>query len=84
MQYLLCRLARDRSTLRAYKSTRNDFYYFQGLDQLNKESDLYYIIKQIRIMRYFLKTVLSKDQRILLKLKGSENIPSEVDKPNPM
>jgi len=63
---------------------RNDFYFYQGLDRLNKECDMAYILKQIRIMRYFLKTVLSKDQRVLLKLKGTENIPSEDDKPNPM
>jgi hypothetical protein len=35
-------------------------------------------------MRYFLKTVLSKDQRVLLKLKGTDNIPSEDEKPNPL
>ena len=74
----------DRQTLRKNRNTRNDFYFYQGLDRLNKECDMAYIIKQIRIMRYFLKTVLSKDQRVLLKLKGSENIPSENEKPNPL
>jgi hypothetical protein len=83
-QFLLCRLMRDRQTLRKDKALRSDFYFYQGLDKLNKESDMAYIIKQIRIMRYFLKTVLSKDQRVLLKLKGTENVPSETDKPNPM
>jgi hypothetical protein len=60
-QYLCCRMMRDRQTLRKYRQTRSDFYFYQGLDHLNKESDMAYIIKQIRIMRYFLKTVLSKD-----------------------
>lgn len=44
---------------------------------MNKECDLGYIIQQIRIMRYFLKTVLSKDQRTLLKLKSKEIVPSD-------
>jgi len=43
---------------------------------LNKEGDIYYIIQNIRIMRYFLKTVLDKDQRVLLKLKSRELIES--------
>jgi len=51
----------DRQTLRKNKNMRNDFYFYQGLDRLNKECDMAYVIKQIRIMRYFLKTVLSKD-----------------------
>ena len=43
---------------------------------MNKEGDIYYIIQNIRIMRYFLKTVLDKDQRVLLKLKSRELIES--------
>jgi hypothetical protein len=44
---------------------------------------LAYIIQNIRIMRYFLKTVLSKDQRTLLKLKSKEIVPSDdPDKPS--
>ena len=39
--------------------------------------DIGYIIKQIRILRYFLKTVLDKDQLALLKLKSKEFLPSE-------
>lgn len=74
----------NRQSLRKNRSTRDDFYFYQGLDRLNKECDMAYILKQIKTMRYFLKTVLSKDQRILLKLKGTENIPSENEKPNPL
>ena len=74
----------DRQTLRKNKNMRNDFYFYQGLDRLNKECDMAYILKQIRIMRYFLKTVLSKDHRVLLKLKGTEKIPRKDEKLNPM
>jgi len=35
----------DRQTLRKSRSTRNDFYFYQGLDRLNKECDMAYIIK---------------------------------------
>lgn len=63
---------------------RNDYYYQQGLDKLNKEGDIGYIIKQIRVMRYFLKTVLEKDQRVLLKMKSRDIVTSadenQVDK----
>lgn len=44
-QYLCCRMLRDRSSLRKYRQTRSDFYFYQGLDHLNKESDMAYIIK---------------------------------------
>lgn len=43
---------------------------------MNKEADLGHMIKSIRIMRYFLKTVLTKDQRVLLKLKQRDIVPS--------
>jgi hypothetical protein len=43
---------------------------------LNKEGDIAYLIKNIRIMRYFLKTVLTKDQRVLLKLKNKDLVSS--------
>ena len=36
--------------------------------------DIGYIMKQARNMRYFLKTVLEKDQRALLKLRASQLI----------
>ena len=41
--------------------------------------DIGYIIKNVRVMRYFLKTVLDKDQRVLLKLKSTEYIDSSED-----
>jgi hypothetical protein len=74
--YLTCRIVRDRQTLRNNWRSRNDYYFYQGLDKLNKEGDLGYIIKNIRIMRYFLKTVLEKDQRVLMKLKDKEIVSS--------
>ena len=47
--------------------------------------DIGYVIRYVRILRYFLKTVLDKDQRVLLKLKSTEFIPSSEDdrKPKP-
>ena len=80
--YITCRILRDRQTLRNHWRSRNDYYFYQGLDKLNKEGDLGYIIKNIRVMRYFLKTVLEKDQRVLLKLKDKE-IVSSADSDNP-
>lgn len=74
--YLTCRIVKDRQTLRNNWRSRNDYYFYQGLDKLNKEGDLGYIIKNIRVMRYFLKTVLEKDQRVLLKLKDKEIVSS--------
>ena len=41
------------------------------------------MIRHVRILRYFLKTVLDKDQRILLKLKSTEFIPSSDDEKVP-
>lgn len=74
--YACLRIARNRQTLRNNKDLRQDYYFQQGLDKLNKEADLGFIIKNIRIMRYFLKTVLSKDQRVLLKLKAKDLVTS--------
>lgn len=49
---------------------------------MNKECDLAYIVKHVRILRYFLRTVLDKDQRVLLKLKAKEYLDDENEKPN--
>jgi len=46
---------------------------------LDKEMDIGYVVKHVRILRYFLKTVLDKDQRVLLNLKSTEFIPSSED-----
>ena len=74
--YICCRLIMGRQTLRNSPRMRTDYYFYQGLDRLNKECDLAHMIKNIRIMRYFLKTVLTKDQRVLLKLKNKDVVPS--------
>jgi len=42
-----------------------------------------YIVRQVRILRYFLKTVLDKDQRVLMKLKTQTFIPSEENSEKP-
>ncbi len=79
LQYVFCRICKSRQSLRNNPNSRQDYYFYQGLDKLNKEGDISYLIKNIRIMRYFLKTVLSKDQRVLLNLKKSENVSSDSD-----
>ena len=79
LNYLCLRVARDRDTLRNSARTRTDLYFDKGLEKLNKEADISYIIRHVRILRFFLKTVLSKDMRILLKLKSAEFITSDED-----
>lgn len=69
----------SNDTLRKKEKYRNDLYFNRGLMALNKEFDVGYIIKQLRTMRYFLRTVLEKDQRILLKLKKQSQIESADD-----
>ena len=83
MNYLCFRFARSNDYLRKHSATRNSLYFKKGLEKLDKEADIGYIIKQTRILRYFLKTVLDKDQLTLLKLKSRSFIPSDDDdRPN--
>lgn len=74
--YFCCRIVMSNETLRNKEKYRGDLYFNRGLAALNKEFDVGYIIKQLRTMRYFLRTVLEKDQRILLKLKKQSQIES--------
>ena len=67
--------------MQAGSKTRNSLYFRKGLFKLDKEADIGFIIRHIRILRYFLKTVLDKDQLALLKLKSKSYIPSEDEKP---
>ena len=46
---------------------------------MDRELDIGYIVHQLRVMRYFLKTVLDKDLRVLLKMKTFEYIDSSED-----
>ncbi len=56
------RFLRERKFLR-YKSkdTRQVLFFLKGRERLDKEMDIGYVIRQVRILRYFLKTVLDKD-----------------------
>ena len=63
----------------ASAKSRQILFFLKGRDMLDKEMDIGYIVKYVRILRYFLKTVLDKDQRVLLKLKSTEFIPSSED-----
>jgi hypothetical protein len=51
----------SEETLRSKEKYRNDLYYNRGLKALSKESDMGYILHQLRTTRYFLRTVLEKD-----------------------
>ena len=57
--------------------------FLKGRERLDKEMDISYVIRHVRILRYFLRTVLDKDQRVLLKLKTTEFIPSSDDARKP-
>ena len=78
--YICCYYFRPRKSLSKLKGIgRNTFFFLKGLDRLNKEADLQHIVKNGRILRFFLKTLLDRDQYILLKLKETEFINSESD-----
>ena len=51
----------------------------KGKEKMDRELDIGYIVHQLRVMRYFLKTVLDKDLRVLLKMKTFEYIDSSED-----
>lgn len=72
----------SRDSLANNPKGRNMLYFNKGLEQMNKECDLAYIVKHVRILRYFLRTVLDKDQRVLLKLKATKFLDSDNEKPN--
>lgn len=56
------RVLRSREHLRTKsRGTRNVLYFLKGRERLDKEMDISYVIKHIRILRYFLRTVLDKD-----------------------
>ena len=80
IRMLFClRIAKPTQKLRKKARTRESMYFLKGREQLDKEMDIGFIIRHVRILRYFLKTVLDRDQRILLKLKTTEFIPSSED-----
>ena len=82
--YACLKMLRSRKSLReSSKSSRQVLFFLKGRDMLDKEMDISYIVKHVRILRYFLKTVLDKDQRVLLKLKSTEFVPSSEDERRP-
>ena len=55
-------IVRSRSWLRMKShGTRQALFFLKGREALNKEMDIGYVIRYVRILRYFLKTVLDKD-----------------------
>ena len=79
MHHVCLRAVNDRTRMRFNKSTRKNLFFEKGKEYLDKEMDVAYIVRQIRLLRYFLKSVLDKDQYCLLKLKGTSLIPSSDD-----
>ena len=67
-KFAFCRILRTRAQLRQKEEWRQLLYYSKGLEALDREVDIGYILDQLRITRQFLKTTLNKDQRVLLKL----------------
>ena len=57
-----CRIIRKRESLRMQShASRQVLFFLKGRERLNKEMDIGYVIRYVRILRYFLKTVLDKD-----------------------
>ena len=82
-QHICLRKITDRNKLRYAARKRNSLFFIKGQEMLDKEMDISYIIRQVRILRYFLKTVLDNDQYCLLKLKSTDLIPSSDDENHP-
>lgn len=62
LKHLVClRFVHDRTKLRMNAKSRHDLFFIKGLEALDKEMDIAYILRQVRILRYFLKTVLDRD-----------------------
>ena len=63
IKMMLClRILRSRKHLRnKSKGTRNVLNFLKGRERLDKEMDISYVIRHVRILRYFLRTVLDKD-----------------------
>ena len=82
--HICLRIIGDRRKLRDHPKTRNALFWNKGREALDKEMDLAYILRQVRILRYFLKTVLDKDQYCMMKMKGTALIPSTDDETKPI
>jgi len=62
IKHLVClRFLHDRTKLRMNAKRRHDLFFIKGLEALDKEMDIAYILRQVRILRYFLKTALDRD-----------------------
>jgi hypothetical protein len=48
---------------------------------LNQECDIATVVKHIRVLKFFLRTVLDKDQRVILKLKSKEFLDTDNEEP---
>jgi hypothetical protein len=74
-----CRYYQTRQTLRKTPSGRVILNYKLGLEHIDKDLDIGNIIKKIRTLNFFMKIILEKDQRKLLKLRSSKLIHSDEE-----
>jgi hypothetical protein len=65
--------------LRKYLWGRPVMNFQLGLELINKDLDAGKIIQKLRQLNYFMKMYLDIDQRILLKLRSSKLISSDLD-----
>jgi len=56
-----CRIAMPRTMLRKKKERRNTLYFKLGIEHIDKEMDISYIIKKIRTLNFFMKMILDTD-----------------------
>ena len=83
-QHICLRAIANRDKLRMHPKKRNALFFIKGMEALDKEMDIAYIIRQVRILRYFLRTVLDHDQYCLLKMKSTKLIESSDDENEPI
>jgi len=68
-----------RSYLRTTASRRVVLNYKLGLEKVDKSLDISNIVLKLRQLNFFMKMMLQRDHRKLLKLRGSQFIASDLD-----
>lgn len=73
---ICCKFFCPSNSLRNSVEDRKIINYRAGERKLNKELDIGVVLKKIRQFSYFMKSMLTKNQINLLKLKSSKFLPS--------
>lgn len=68
-----------RSYLRRTTSRRVILNYKLGLEKVDKSLDISNIVLKLRQLNFFMKMMLQRDHRKLLKLRGSQFIKSDLE-----